>query len=420
LLQATNRLAEAEPLMRRALAIDEQSFGLEHPKVAVRLNNLATLLQATNRLAEAEPLMQRVIAIFEKSFGENHPNIAMSLSNLANLLQATNRLAEAEPLMRRALAIDEQSSDPEHPNVATSLNNLATLLRDTNRLAEAESLMWRVISIFEKSFGENHPNVATSLNNLAQLLKATNRLADAEPLMRRHLEIFLKFTGVTGHPHPHLQAATGNYAGLLRAMGRSEEDIQDALQALGGRFGVDLKRAGGQMGNEPPPKLRSVIGKLMGNPSKLPEIAGKLQREDPALFQELVQWLESRQVPSNEQPNPHGGSPAAAAMTKPHLEISIEELRESARANYGKGYWEAAATDLQKLLARGEPIEDIAPKIVTCLLNAHEDLLPHDAAAIEDLLRRLEFAGDTTLAADLRCQLEAKQPKPRKPWWKLW
>ncbi|NBO66785.1 MAG: tetratricopeptide repeat protein, partial [Acidobacteria bacterium] len=51
--------AEAEPLMRRALAIDEASFGKDHPDVARDLNNLAGLLQATNRLAEAEPLMRR-------------------------------------------------------------------------------------------------------------------------------------------------------------------------------------------------------------------------------------------------------------------------------------------------------------------------------------------------------------------------
>jgi hypothetical protein len=41
LLQATNRLAEAEPLMRRALEIDEKSYGPDHPNVAIRLNNLA-------------------------------------------------------------------------------------------------------------------------------------------------------------------------------------------------------------------------------------------------------------------------------------------------------------------------------------------------------------------------------------------
>ena len=53
--------------MRRALAIDEESYGPDHPNVAIRLNNLAHLLQATNRLAEAEPLMRRALAIDEKS-----------------------------------------------------------------------------------------------------------------------------------------------------------------------------------------------------------------------------------------------------------------------------------------------------------------------------------------------------------------
>ena len=38
----------AEPLYRRALAIDEKSFGPEHPNVASGLNNLALLLRATN------------------------------------------------------------------------------------------------------------------------------------------------------------------------------------------------------------------------------------------------------------------------------------------------------------------------------------------------------------------------------------
>src|SRR5271169_6261314 len=86
LLQETNRLPEAEPLMRRALAIDEQSYGPDHPNVAIRLNNLAQLLKATNRLPEAEPLMRRVVSIFEKSYGPDHPNVATALNNLALLL----------------------------------------------------------------------------------------------------------------------------------------------------------------------------------------------------------------------------------------------------------------------------------------------------------------------------------------------
>ncbi len=129
LLYAKADYAEAEPLVRRAFAIDEKSYGPDHPEVANHLNNLAQLLQATNRLAEAEPLMRRALAIDEKSYGPDHPNVARHLNNLAQLLQATNRLAEAEPLMRRALAIDEKSYGPDHPNVARGLNNLAELLQ---------------------------------------------------------------------------------------------------------------------------------------------------------------------------------------------------------------------------------------------------------------------------------------------------
>ena len=57
--------------MRRALAIDEKSFGPDHPKVAIRLNNLALLLRVTNRLAEAEPLVRRALKI-EAIFGAEH------------------------------------------------------------------------------------------------------------------------------------------------------------------------------------------------------------------------------------------------------------------------------------------------------------------------------------------------------------
>lgn len=47
------------------------------------LNNLAQLLKATNRLEEAEPLMRRVLAIFEASLGTDHPNTRTVAETLA-------------------------------------------------------------------------------------------------------------------------------------------------------------------------------------------------------------------------------------------------------------------------------------------------------------------------------------------------
>ena len=224
LLLNTNRLGDAEPLMRRALEINEAAFGNRHPTVAICLRNLAVLLLNTNRLGDAEPLMRRALEINEAAFGNQHPTVAISLNNLATLLQATNRREEAEPLMRRALEINEVVFGGQHPTVATDLNNLATLLRDTYRAEEAEPLMRRALEIDEAAFDEQHPALARDLNNLATLLHATNRLKEAEPLMRRSLDILGSFGRQTGHEHPQLQSAKANYQALQRAIGPDESD----------------------------------------------------------------------------------------------------------------------------------------------------------------------------------------------------
>ena len=232
LLKDTNRLEDAEPLMWRALEITEKSFGPDHLKVGTVLNDLALLLQATKRLAESELLMARVVKIFESSLGEHHPEVATALNNRAGLLLATNSLAEAELLIRRALAIDERTFGPSHPTVARDLNSLAQLFKTTKRYAEAEPLMARAVTIVESSLGEHHPDVAIALNNRARLLEATNRLAEAEPLMRRALAILLEFERSNGHEHRHQRTFSENYRRLLRAMGKSDAEIEATIEAL--------------------------------------------------------------------------------------------------------------------------------------------------------------------------------------------
>ena len=308
LLETTNRLAEAEPLMRRALAIDEKSYGTEHPKLAIDLNNFARLLQDTNRLAEAEPLMRRALAVAEQSngadhssaarcldslggllqdtnrlaeaepllrralaideqiYGAEHPDVARDLNNLAQLLEATNRLAEAEPLMRRALAMAEQSYGAEHPKPALRLNNLAMLLQNTNRLAEAESLMRRALAIDEKSYGTKHPRVATDLNNLAQLLEDTNRLAEAELLMRHCFAVLYQFGLNTGHEHPNLKSALGNYRRLVEAMKISKDEVaQKEKEAMN----VNAKLA----------PINPVIERLLGPAKPVADVLASLDRQ---------------------------------------------------------------------------------------------------------------------------------------------
>ena len=214
LLFVTNRIEEAETLMRQALKMRQAIFGSEHSMVKADLNNLASLLQNTRRFEEAETLMRQVLEIDKTTLEGQHPYTANHLSNLAALLMDTNRVEEAEPLMRQALEIAEATLGNQHPRVAVYLNNMAALLHQSNRRKEAESLLRRALEIDEATFGSQHPRLATRFHNLAFLLKDTDRIAEAEILFRRALGIYDTFRAKTGHEHPHHQQVMANYRAL--------------------------------------------------------------------------------------------------------------------------------------------------------------------------------------------------------------
>ena len=73
--------------------------------MATSLNNLALLYYAQGHYAQAEPLFKRALEINEKALGPDHSRVATGLENLAGLYIATNRDKEAEPLEERAARI---------------------------------------------------------------------------------------------------------------------------------------------------------------------------------------------------------------------------------------------------------------------------------------------------------------------------
>jgi hypothetical protein len=102
----------AEALVRRALAIDERNLGTQHPSVAADLKPLGMLLQGTNRLAEAEPLLRRALAI------DNTPALSPVVREQAGCcatLAALARTATGHPSVGRGLGRSLRSRSPLQP-----------------------------------------------------------------------------------------------------------------------------------------------------------------------------------------------------------------------------------------------------------------------------------------------------------------
>ena len=155
---ATEYFYERELALRvLALKEKEKALGIDHPSIALDLENLAALYQDHGLHAEAEPLLYRSLAIREKALGAEHLYVAIVLNNLAMVYRAQAKYPEAEPLHQRALAIREKALGPDDPAVATILENYADLLRETGRDTEATEMEARAKAICAKYGKDNHP-----------------------------------------------------------------------------------------------------------------------------------------------------------------------------------------------------------------------------------------------------------------------
>ena len=95
--RATGDLASAAQLLRRVLEKAEASEGQDSPTVALVLNVLAQVVVPK----EAVPLLERALAIDERSFGSANPQTLQDVRKLSALLRATGQTAQAAQLERQ-------------------------------------------------------------------------------------------------------------------------------------------------------------------------------------------------------------------------------------------------------------------------------------------------------------------------------
>ena len=86
-----------------AVALKEaEAFGEIDQRLTITINYLALVYAQQGRYAEAEPLYRRTLSINEKALGPDHPSVGTTLNNLAGLFRQQKRWREGLVLARRA------------------------------------------------------------------------------------------------------------------------------------------------------------------------------------------------------------------------------------------------------------------------------------------------------------------------------
>jgi TonB family protein len=221
--EGQGKYADAELILKRALAVREKAHGPDDPDVAWGAQRLAYSYMQEGKYSDAEPYLKRAIAVREKALGPESREVSESVRLLARAYFDQGRYADAEPLDARSLAILEKvlpPGSPGYPDVAESMDDLGLDYMYESKFAQAEPLFERALEIREKAFQPNHPFLAMSLDHLATDYTLLGRYAEAEPLFKRAQTIAETPAGSGGLLTANI---LDDYAELLRRTNRANE-----------------------------------------------------------------------------------------------------------------------------------------------------------------------------------------------------
>jgi serine/threonine-protein kinase len=217
--------ARAESLFVRALAI--QSRGREASlDLATTLARRGTLLNRVQRSAEAEPVLRGALAMY-RSLPEARPaDVVMVEFELGRALLTIGRLAEAEALLRNALRGTPGDESPLASEIAAELG---VALFQQARHQEASAIQRSALEQQRRLFGRLHPSTLRTTRFLAASLRDQGILEEAETLYLESLEI-----GRTIYGADHLETAaiSGGFTVLLERQGRFAEAEEFSRHAV--------------------------------------------------------------------------------------------------------------------------------------------------------------------------------------------
>ncbi len=175
---------QEEGLIRDGLAMREQLPMPESPVLAWSLNDAGLLMAAEGRLAEAQLLFERALAVLDAHVEPMHPARGTLLQNLGETLWRRSDPAAVDRF-RDAAIVFGTTMGPSHPRMAALLNAWAAALAGQGRAEEAETLYQRAIAIYEDQ-RERHPlDVVAPLYNLALLKLDRQDVDEAGTLLDR-------------------------------------------------------------------------------------------------------------------------------------------------------------------------------------------------------------------------------------------
>jgi len=221
-LKELGRFDEAEAILRPVIDQRRKLLGSDHRETLASELNLANVVYRLGRLDEAEAILRELIPAQERVLGEQGPDTLTARNSLAVVLAGQGRYDEAEEIARDNVQLSRAIHGDEHPRTLNALGILASTLEGAGSLEEAEAVFRDLVALDRATLGDDHPATLLSMQNLASVLARLGRFDEAVPLLRHAYE---SYAANHGADHPNVMITAHNLARALTDAGEAAEAV---------------------------------------------------------------------------------------------------------------------------------------------------------------------------------------------------
>jgi CHAT domain-containing protein/tetratricopeptide (TPR) repeat protein len=182
-LRAAKDFAGAIISAAQVMELARQVHGEDTVETAIATHNLAFLLRRAGRDGDAEPYLRRALAVYEQRLPAIHEDTRNAAGELGQILVRTGRAGQLVEIYERLLSRALGQGHAGHVAAAHIHNNLAFVLRGMQRIAAAEQNWVQAVAIYRLRVASIEEPYKLAIDALFQRYSETHRLDAARELV---------------------------------------------------------------------------------------------------------------------------------------------------------------------------------------------------------------------------------------------
>ncbi len=185
--QQTGRIDEAIPLLEKAVAMCEETYGLDHLETGNQLTALGAAYRTQGNHEEARRCLQRALKIHEKTRGVQSVEAVQDLYHLAGLLEESGDLEGAAGIYERTLLFKHREIGGDIDEVADLQMGMATLYINWQNYSRARELLLECVATFKRKGGSR---LAVGYETLGYVEECSGRYAESAGELQRAAKVW--------------------------------------------------------------------------------------------------------------------------------------------------------------------------------------------------------------------------------------